>query len=598
MSMQKAVDPALDEVFVLSGTGKREWWSGVLSCVSAVMYILMAIVMAQPTVRLAFTNWIHVKTAYEKSGTLAYQSLVYFGLSVASVASLCKFTVAKNQVVQKTDSEEQPDEALLWEWCVPCGMLRPPDASHCRLCQKCIRNRYYHATSQFKCVSDSNVKWFLVWMVTNLMLCRNLSTLNRQEFGLFSLSILGLLWTLCNWCALQVRLLKKTKACYPKELFKIVPCVGHCVNETQPKFSFSTQRGRACANFCPTAEGCAASQRKVVTRCPRPGCNAICNQFWVTDDEDGIVECNICQATFKLPEEEVKKAEVAPSNEEWLVHKGDQKPTLVFLLDTPAAAAEKCRAVLDGWVKEQQLFMDVDVVTHAEDHVRRYRQNSLTHERYSNDVTGYMNLNTILDVVSGRGGRIVLVRESSSPLAHTALVTLGRAARSVPFDVVCLTGNGQDLMPPDLSPALLHQIQRGGGTFCRVCSAANLISFLRRPVLVPWGVKGSIQVITSLGLHVTLVSRQGVSEFVNENDKHITFKVATLSESTPVFFKVEVNASEISAFRRLTDPQDSRVFAQLVLTYTRLDGRVMRRIYNKAFEVTVGEALTTLTALP
>uniref|UniRef100_A0A0P4W9B1 Uncharacterized protein n=1 Tax=Scylla olivacea TaxID=85551 RepID=A0A0P4W9B1_SCYOL len=584
-----------EEVFGLHGgtsQGTRTRW--VLPVVRCGMLLLLA----GYTAWRALTHWGRVVVAYQLDASLALEPLYYLALCVASLAALCRFVLAEEQAVRATDAEERPDEAVLWEWCVPCGVLRPPDASHCWCCQRCIRGKLYHRVSEFKCVSGSNVNTFLCLVVAELLSqCENVLQGNVLGSLFFFFDFLGLLRVLWHACPIWGAA-KKPR--YSKEVFQVCRSSKLGVKEAGSGLSFSAQEGAMCASFCPAGEeggGYEATRRRATT-CPNPRCNTVSNKFWATGDAGGIVECNICQATFSLPEEEARQAEAAPPDEEWLVIEGDAKPRLVFLLDTPLART--CRALIDKWVREARPAMDVDVVTPAEGCAGQYRQASLTLERYSEGLKGHLALDNALgqvaQILSCQGGRMVFVRQSSCPLESTTLVALGRVARCVPLEYISVAPADHALPLPDLWPGLVQQIHRGGGTFRRVTSPASLARCLRLRELVPWGVHASMQVITSPGLHVAGVSCAGTGQSVMGRDA--TFRMAALSEATSLLLHVRVDAESMGAARRLSEPRDSRVFLQLQLTYTRLDGRVMRRLYNRAFLVTGGKAASTLAPLP
>lgn len=282
---------------------------------------------------------------------------------------------------------------------------------------------------------------------------------------------------------------------------------------------------------------------------------------------------------------------MAQPDGEQLLREGAPTPRLVFVLDSPVP--RECRSVIKRWVKQQKPPVDIDIMSPSESRATEYRRDRLPQKTVARNTFRVMTLDNVLDSASHdlfrRGGKLVFVRESTFPPASTTLVALSRAARRVPLEYVSLAPVDEASLAPDLNPALLKQIQDGGGRFRWLPTRQHLAKFLRSRDLVPWGVHGTVKVILSPSVHVTRASGLGVRWVVSDDNKHTQLTIATLTDYTPVTLELKVDAEERP---RLSEPEDSRLFVQVQLTYTDLSGRSLLRVYNRAFTKTGQERLT------
>lgn len=386
---------------------------------------------------------------------------------------------------------------------------------------------------------------------------------------------------------------------YPKEAFKFQQQFSGRRGKKQPLLSYYFRKGGFRALFCPAAEGnsgCPLRKGVRVLSCPTPGCNTVANCFWLNGDEHRVVECNMCRAPFRLPEEGVavypSRAEMAHPDGAWLEAEGAPTPRIIFIVDSSAAGA--CQATIHRWLKKRKPPVDIDVMCPSKSSATEYRRGRTSRKPSVQHVLRRMDLDSALDtasqVLASSGGKIVFVRASSSAPTCSTLKALSRAARRAPLEYVSLAQVDEASLAPDLNPALLQEIQGGGGRFYWLPNRKGLVKFLVSRDLVPWGVQGEGRVIVSAGGRVAKVCGLGVSYVVSGEDTQ--FKMATLMTYSPVSLEVKVHAGEVK-----NTPREDRLFLQVQLKYTDLGGRKIHRIYNRDFRADNGRVHTRVTLL-
>lgn len=573
---------------------RRTWRGAVLALLPHLTRFTLITFLAVDAGRRALALWRRLELGYvdgvEEEASPA--TALSFLLCLVSLVALCVFASPTSSHVTPRDADNQPEASLRWGWCVRCGAMRPPDAVHCVWCRECTRNYHFHRWFEFKCITATNVKSFLLWVAGDTLSL--LGTLEVDHyFDIFSIpfNIIAFFRGLRH-CAACHKQEPADNPAYPKEAFKFYHSFPGCRSKKSPLFSYCPKKVGICVRFCPSEGkdiGVKLPRRGNVVSCPRPGCNTIANSFWLRGDKELTVECNMCQEAFRLPGEDANvypsRAEMAQPDGAWLATEGEQAPRLVFVVNSPSAW--ECRALIRLWVKKHEPPLDVDVLCPADGRTTEYRRDLLSQRLVVRDICGCTELNSAVDLMSqelgGRGGRLVFVRESSAPPANTTLAALWRAARRVPLEYVSLAPVDEASLAPDLNPALLKQIQDGGGRFRWLPTRRSLAKFLRSRDLVPWGVAGTARVILSPGARVARVFGLGVIHA--SGGKHAHFRIATLTDYTPVCLAVTLDAEELKRARRPTQAGDGRLFVQVQLAYTDLRGRSLRRVYNRAFRV-------------
>lgn len=580
------------QVFVVSQAGQRRnstWRSTFLALLPLLARLAMTCFVVAVTGYRAYTFWVLVQLEVEEVASPV--TVFLFLLCVTGLVALYVLISPDSNDEKSTDSDKEREASLSWPWCSACTALRPPDASHCLWCRDCSRNSFFHRFFEYRCITSFNMKPFLVWIIGDaLSLLGAMGTLNYYDIYAILCNIFAFIRSLWFRNTYKKKNLIIECKSYPKEAFKFMQSFPGCSRRKSSLFSYYPKTGGFSTLFSPAAgedSGCELPKRGRVVSCPRPKCNTIANLFWLTGGKDHIVVCNICSAVFTLPPEEANlypnRAEMAQPDGSWLAAEGAPIARLVFVVDSPAAW--ECGGLIRLWVKKHRPPIDIDVLTILESRVTEYRRNRLSQKLVVHDICRYMELSSAIDFVSQdlslRGGKLVFVRESTSPPASTTLVALSRAARRVPLEYVSLAPVDNVTLAPDLNPALLMQIQDGGGRFRWLPTRRSLAKFLQSRDLVPWGVYGTMQVILSPGVRLVRMSGLGVSQVVRE--RHIQFKIATLTDYTPVSLEVKLDAEKLKDASRLSQAWNSTLFVQMQLTYIDLHGRSLRRVYNRAF---------------
>lgn len=96
---------------------------------------------------------------------------------------------------------EAAEADLTWYWCYQCQHLVPPEATHCRLCQHCVRDRMfdYHCPITGNCVTRKTSPLFTILLLAAFIFfpfCIIVQRLNCNEEDILCY-ILNLLVMLC-----------------------------------------------------------------------------------------------------------------------------------------------------------------------------------------------------------------------------------------------------------------------------------------------------------------------------------------------------------------------------------------------------------------
>lgn len=161
-----------EHVFVLGNMGEKtkspKWWVKVL-WVPVVAQIGIVVYTASDVMLRSFTVIKQLSLGHVVDINEALRLAFYIVMNILALVTLQQFISSDERSVELTDAEEKPEEALLWKWCLPCGFLVPPKASHCNWCERCVHNRFFHRFFEFKCISVNNVKSFLVWVLVDTL---------------------------------------------------------------------------------------------------------------------------------------------------------------------------------------------------------------------------------------------------------------------------------------------------------------------------------------------------------------------------------------------------------------------------------------------
>lgn len=487
-------------MFILSRAGetaKKTCFRTFLALVALSIQVVMTAGVSVYSASHGYTFFGQLLQGYRDNHVVSLVAAFNLVACLVSLVALHQFVSPDGTEVQVKDAAEHPDEALLWKWCVPCGVLRPPGTVHCILCQRCVKNRYFHRWFEWKCIATPNIRPFLCWVVGDML--SSLCVVRKGNFLAiysFVFNMLAVLRGVYHHFIASPPKLNITVRSYPKEAFVFCRSLPGTCTERQPEFSHSFEKGNTRLHLCPAADkktDHGTLKRRAAIRCPGPGCNSVANRFWVTCDEGDVVECNMCEAVFTFPPGGVNVypslAEMTQPDGAWLVEEGDHKAKMVFIVDS-LLAVYRC-AEIDRWVREDKPPLDIEVVSPAESRVWLYRTDIPTGEINVQEIFGQLDLDTVVAEVSQklfcRGGKMVFIRDSGCPMASTTLAALACAARRAPLDYVSLARVAEASSVPDLNPALLKQIQDGGGTFRWLPASHCLREFLRRRDLVPWG---------------------------------------------------------------------------------------------------------------
>ncbi|KAK8719368.1 hypothetical protein OTU49_014073, partial [Cherax quadricarinatus] len=90
-----------------------------------------------------------------------------------SLLALCLFIVLLVMdpgTVTMKDAVEAQEEAVSWEWCERCRLLKPPSARHCCFCGVCVRGQHHHCVVMGQCVGEDNKNVLISIVVILLVL--------------------------------------------------------------------------------------------------------------------------------------------------------------------------------------------------------------------------------------------------------------------------------------------------------------------------------------------------------------------------------------------------------------------------------------------
>ncbi|CAF1978368.1 unnamed protein product [Rotaria magnacalcarata] len=80
--------------------------------------------------------------------------------------------------------EKSTQDALGYTKCLKCGVMKPPRAHHCKVCQKCVVRYDHHCPWINNCVGYQNHVHFLLFCIYMAMIAAYATIVGQQEFQL------------------------------------------------------------------------------------------------------------------------------------------------------------------------------------------------------------------------------------------------------------------------------------------------------------------------------------------------------------------------------------------------------------------------------
>ena len=73
----------------------------------------------------------------------------------------------EEKLIRKTDKIYQKSEFYTLRQCNTCMLTRPPKASHCRLCNHCVKGFDHHCNALNNCVGKRNLRSFVSFLIVS-----------------------------------------------------------------------------------------------------------------------------------------------------------------------------------------------------------------------------------------------------------------------------------------------------------------------------------------------------------------------------------------------------------------------------------------------
>lgn len=525
------------------------------------------------------------------------QYLLYVLCALGVVALL--WLVATNPCEVRPDDvlHAPPREAVTWTWCSRCRLLRAPGARHCFLCHRCIDGIHHHCAILWRCVGTKTLPAFitllgasLAVMFINCLMIHEPTVVLRGGLGHFLIVCILLFMLIHSIVSLDCRRPWSPPQEYPSSAFVVRPPYSQPVGSAAFTFCFSdipSRRGKLLRMvFRPLLKAMTQTNgRKVkdLPQCPNSKCRALANPFWLTGGSDGIGECNLCNAVFRLPQDTtgtlLESVFLADRDAHCLMCNGQARPRprVVFLLDSTVPEA---RTFIHGWATTTHGLPDVVVLCYGTRTCCTYVEGKAQEEKADQ----CHSLGALVDrgrrEVEGRGGRLVFISSREHCLEVDALEALVVAASQVPMDVVSVSRRGVERNPL-LQPLVLYHQARGGGWTRVVERPKDVQRLLRAGLFLFWGVRAHGRLRWTPGVEVAEVFGRGVTSTQGQDAD--TFSMACLDQGKQVEFRLRVDPGTVLHRHRLSQPKDNTVYFQLQTMYTTSQGVAALAVFNRAF---------------
>lgn len=490
-----------------------------------------------------------------------------------------------------------PREAVTWSWCCRCRLLRPPGAIHCFLCHRCIDGIHHHCALLWRCVGTRTLPAFitllaasLAVMFINCLMIHEPTVVLRGGLPQYLIVCILLFMLIHSIASLDCRRPWSPPQEYPGSAFVLRPPGSQDVAGAPFTFYFSdlpSRRGEQLRMvFRPLCKAMAQPKPRRVKdlpRCPNSKCRALANPFWVTGGGDGVAECNLCNAVFRLPQVEagtgLGSVFLAGRDEHCLLSEGQPRPRprVVFLLDSTVPEA---RSLIHGWATAMRGLPDVEVLSQGAGTCHTYVDGEVQEEEADQGHSLAALVDRGRRAVEGRGGRLVLISGRQNCLEVEALEALVVAAARVTVDVVSVSRRGAERNPL-LQPLVLHHQARGGGWTRVVERPRDVLGLLRAGLFLFWGVRAHGRLRWTPGVEVAEVFGRGVTPTQVEGAD--SFSLACLDHGRQVEFRLRVDPASVLHRRRLSQPGDTTAYLQLQTVYTTRQGEAALAVFNRAF---------------
>lgn len=551
------------------------------------------VAMGLPCVVLEMKAWQEVGYPW------LLQCFLYVLCTLGAVALVWLLATNPSQVRKGDVLQVSPKEGVTWTWCSHCRLLRPPGAIHCFLCHCCIDCIHHHCVALWRCVGKKSLPAFITVlgvmatiMFVNFVMIKEPTVSFRGTLGNYVIAFSVLFLLIHSILSLDDRHPWSPPQVYPSNVFVVRACRGHS-GKTPFTFCFSdipSRRGQILRMvFRPLFSEMIQpkhQQIKDLPQCPNSKCRALANPYWLTGGSDGIVECNMCEAVFPLPQD----TKGALLDRDFLtcrdVHclldggRAHPRPRLVFVLDS---SVSEVQTLIHSWATATHGLPDVEMLCYETRTSYTYVGGDVLKE----EAAQCYSLGVMVDrgrrEVAAHGGRLVFVssRERHG-LEMDALEALIVAASQVSLDLVCISKLGVE-MNPLLQPLVLHHQALNGGWTRVLERPRDVLRLVRSGVFVFWGVRARGRVQWTKGVEVVRVFGRGVTPTRGQGAD--SFSMASLHQGKGVEFNLMVNPATVQQRRRLSDPEDNTVYFQLKLMYTTRQGKAALSVYNRAFSV-------------
>lgn len=505
-------------------------------------------------------------------------------------------------------SEVQPDdvlhvpprEAVTWTWCSHCRLLRAPGAVHCFLCHRCIDGIHHHCAVLWRCVGTKTLPAFIIVlgtlltvMLINCLMTREPTLAFRGGLGHFLIACILLFMLIHSVLSLDRRRLWSPPQVYSSSVFQVQSPHGHS-GGAPFTFYFSDIPSRRSELlrmvFRPQLHKATRPEVRQVRdllRCPNNKCQALANSFWLTGGSDGVGECNLCDAVFRLPQDMkgtlLDPVFLADKDTYCLLREGQARPRprVVFVLDSSVMEA---RTLIHAWATTTHGLPDVEVLCYGTKTSCIYEEGKVKEEKVDHCHSLGDMVEHGLQEVEGHGGRLVFISSRKKHcLEVDALEALVVAASQVTVDVVSVSRRGLD-MNPLLQPLVLYHQARGGGYTRVVERPKDVLRLVQAGLFLFWGVRAHGKIRWTPGVEVATVFGRGITP--SQSQDADSFSVACLDQGKQVEFRLRVDPASVLRRRRLSLPGDNTAYLQLQIMYTTSRGRAALAVFNRAFSAT------------